>query len=329
MLGAQGFLFGSIAQKPLGYSTYGLLEAKTPRSGQKKLLIGRGGGFQQESQQRYSPVSFWLTTVHVALTDEAQQYGNIDELTTLARLPAIRQRQNNFGVSCFLGHWVSGDVVSRFTIGPPGSMADRWTSYLRGHAVEVLGGKVVDYLQRTSEDLQPVYKAALAVLFLATRREVMIPIASTLKEAAGTANIHRWSLILPSSARVCLLTYQIVVGVRYSELVKYRDGVYHFGRFFPEGSAPRGGFFPILWDAPKSDTYAVQDIGLVVEHVRACFGFTAIPEDSLAVLHNKNRLVHAFGRSGWVHDTRGEVVSRSITSCAGMTAKVTIIALWA
>ena len=65
------------------------------------------------------------------------------------------------------------------------------------------------------------------------------------------------------------------VSVRDSELVKYRDGVYHFGRFFPEGSAPRGGFIPILWDAPKSDTYAVQDIGLVVEHVRACFGFTA------------------------------------------------------
>ena len=39
----------------------------------------------------------------------------------------------------------------------------------------------------------------------------------------------------------------------------------------------------------------------------------------------KNRLVHAFGGSGWVHDRMGEVVSRSVTSCAGMTAKVTII----
>ena len=56
--------------------------------GQKNLLIGCGGGYQQESQQRYSPVAYWLTTVHVALMDEAQQYGNIDELTTLARLPA-------------------------------------------------------------------------------------------------------------------------------------------------------------------------------------------------------------------------------------------------
>ncbi len=41
--------------------------------------------------------------------------------------------------------------------------------------------------------------------------------------------------------------------------------------------------------------------------------------DNLAVLHNKNRLVHAFSRSGWIQDTLGEVLSRSVTSCAGMT----------
>ena len=55
---------------------------------QKKLLIGCGRGFQQESQQRYSPVRAWISTVHLALLDEAQQYGNIDELMTLARSPA-------------------------------------------------------------------------------------------------------------------------------------------------------------------------------------------------------------------------------------------------
>ena len=91
-------------------------------------------------------------------------------------------------------------------------------------------------------------------------------------------------------------------------------------------SLPRGGFLPILWDVPKSDTYAVQDIGMVVDHLRGIFTFTNNPEETLAVLHNKNRLVHAFCRSGWIQDTEGEVLSRSVTSCAGMTAKVTIIA---
>ena len=103
---------------------------------------------------------------------------------------------------------------------------------------------------------------------------------------------------MPSSARVSLLTYQTVIGVRYLELVKYWAG----------------------------DTYAVQDIGMVVDHLREIYTFTNNPEETLAVLHNKNRLVHALCRSGWILDTEGEVLSRSVTSCAGMTAKVTIIA---
>ena len=63
-----------------------------------------------------------------------------------------------------------------------------------------------------------------------------------------------------------------------------------------------------------------------MDHLHGHYKFTTSPEDNLAVLHNKNRLVHAFSRSGWIQDTLGEVLSRSVTSCAGMTAKVTIIA---
>ena len=117
-----------------------------------------------------------------------------------------------------------------------------------------------------------------------------------------------------------------MIGVRYHELVKLSAGEYIFGRFLADFSAKRGGFLPILWDAPKPDTYAVQDIGMVVDHLHGLFTFTSNPEDTLAVLHNKNRLVHVFSRSGWIQDTSGEVLSRSVTSCAGMTAKVTIIA---
>ena len=65
---------------------------------------------------------------------------------------------------------------------------------------------------------------------------------------------------------------------------------------------------------------------MVVDHLRGLYRFTNDPEETLAVLHNKNRLVHAFYRSGWIQDTEGMVLSRSVTSCAGMTAKVTIIA---
>ena len=44
---------------------------------QKRMLIGCGGGFQQECSQSYSPVSRWIIEVALTLTDESQQFGNI------------------------------------------------------------------------------------------------------------------------------------------------------------------------------------------------------------------------------------------------------------
>ena len=54
---------------------------------QKKLLIGCGGGFQQECSQSYSLVARWITEVALTLTDESQQYGNIEETSVIARTP--------------------------------------------------------------------------------------------------------------------------------------------------------------------------------------------------------------------------------------------------
>ena len=41
---------------------------------QKKLLIGCGGGFQQECSQSYSPVARWITEVALTLTDAAEAF---------------------------------------------------------------------------------------------------------------------------------------------------------------------------------------------------------------------------------------------------------------
>ena len=46
-------------------------------------------------------------------------------------------------------------------------------------------------------------------------QESGLTVASTIGEAAGLQGRHQWGLILPSSARVSLLTYQTVVAVRY------------------------------------------------------------------------------------------------------------------
>ena len=55
---------------------------------QKSLLIGCGGGFQQECSQQFSPVADWMGSIDLFLEDEGQQYGNMEEAATVARTPA-------------------------------------------------------------------------------------------------------------------------------------------------------------------------------------------------------------------------------------------------
>eukprot|EP00434_Breviolum_minutum_P045717 symbB.v1.2.041045.t1/scaffold7773.1/size9362/1 len=53
----------------------------------KQVIIGCGGGFHQECTQPYSPAARWMSEVDVALNDEGQQYGNLDEASAIARVP--------------------------------------------------------------------------------------------------------------------------------------------------------------------------------------------------------------------------------------------------
>ena len=46
----------------------------------------------------------------------------------------------------------------------------------------------------------------------------------------------------------------------------------------------------------------------------------------LAVLHNRNKMVNAFASTEWVAGSDGAVLSRSVTSCAGMTAYFVLLA---
>ena len=53
----------------------------------KQVIIGCGGGFHQECSQPYNPVAKWMGEVDIALNDEGQQYGNLDESSAIARVP--------------------------------------------------------------------------------------------------------------------------------------------------------------------------------------------------------------------------------------------------
>ena len=47
---------------------------------------------------------------------------------------------------------------------------------------------------------------------------------------------------------------------------------------------------------------------------------------NLAVLHNRNKMVNAFAATEWVAGSDGAVLSQSVTSCAGMTAFLGLLA---
>ena len=58
-----------------------------------------------------------------------------------------------------------------------------------------------------------VPRAALAIMWLSQRQNDVDPMLSvTLEEAAGLSGRQKWSLILPSSARVSEVTYETVIG---------------------------------------------------------------------------------------------------------------------
>ena len=80
-------------------------------------------------------------------------------------------------------------------------------------------------------------------------------------------------LILPSSARVSLLTYQTVLGVRYPELVKATADGWKYGRYVSTEATLQGGFLPVFWGVPKSNIHAVSDLGALVEWLQANIAF--------------------------------------------------------
>ena len=151
-------------------------------------------------------------------------------------------------------------------------------------------------------------------------------LATSFAEAAGVAGRQKWGLVLSSSARVSQVTYQTVVGVRYPELVTFNGTSWNFGKFVPHERPQRGGFLPIFWDVPRANTHAVEDIGPVVDWLIERCEFRADAKSNLAVLHNRNDMTNLFRASNWVSSSQDTIVSRGVTTCAGMTAHTVILA---
>ena len=331
----------------------------------KQVIIGCGGGFHQECTQPYSPVARWMSDVDVALNDEGQQFGNLDEASAIARVPrkglvvwcgdhkqtpgglrksdearAFRRKLMRRPIALrgdtkFIPPHMLGAIVHPYVQDVPGHQMEGLKQLLHESTRQPLGlsnGSVAVFQELCKETIggcwdagiTPCCCAAIVVLWLALAPEKFPLQADTFSCAAGTAGKQKWSLILPSSARVSELTYVTIIGARYPELDTVQNDIIQFGNYLQAEQCTRGGFLPIFWDAPYSYINASIDIGEVVDWITD--KFVVANKGDLAVLHNRNKMVNAFANTEWVSGSGGAIISRSVTSCAGMTACLVLLA---
>ena len=119
-------------------------------------------------------------------------------------------------------------------------------------------------------------------------------LATTLQSAAGVAGSQRWALILPSSARVSLVTYTAaaVIAVRYPELDNVQNDLVCFGNYLLGEQATSGGFLPLFWDAPSAYMHAATDIGSAVDWLQSQVVLSSDENGCLAVLQSKQNGRH-------------------------------------
>ena len=330
---------------------------------QKSLLIGCGGGFQQECSQQFSPVADWMGSIDLFLEDEGQQYGNMEEAATVARTPATclevwsgDHRQTPGGLKksqeakafrkkltkrplalhCqtqYIQAHDFGNIVMRYLDCPKESFAWKLRQLLTdgSAAIDPAVGQfwhelIGDSPPRLSTEIQ---RAAYAILWMGLRGEregLPSMLATSFAEAAGVSGRQKWGLVLSSSARVSQVTYQTVVGVRYPELVTFNGTQWKFGKYVTQERPLRGGFLPIFWDVPRANIHAFEDIGAVVDWLTERCEFQADAKSNLAVLHNRNDMTNLFRASNWVSSSHDSIVSRGVTTCAGMTAHTVLLA---
>ena len=142
----------------------------------------------------------------------------------------------------------------------------------------------------------------------------------------GLRGKQNWALILSSSARVSEVTYETVVAVRYPELNADTPTRVTFGNYLADRQARIGGYLPVFWRSPHSVIHATGDIGQMIGWISQQLELETGENGCLAVLHNRNDMSGALNSSVWVANSKGKVISRGVTSCAGMTAQHVLLA---
>ena len=108
------------------------------------------------------------------------------------------------------------------------------------------------------------------------------------------------------------LTYVSIVGTRY-QLDTIQNDIIQRGNYLHGEQSTRGGFLPIF-------------LGCNMPVLTLERWWTGSVNKNLAAPHNRNKMVNAFAATEWVAGSDGAVLSRSVTSCAGMTAYLVLLA---
>ena len=220
-------------------------------------------GRSARDQPKQPPAKKRMREVDMALNDEGQQYGNLDESSAIARVPrkglvvwcgdhkqtpgrlrksdearAFRRKLMGRpkalrGDTKFIPPHMLGAIVLPYVPGPQVAGLRQLLQESTRQPLE-LSTMSVTVLQELCQEtigrcwdavVTPCCCAALAVLWLALAPEKFPLQADTFGSAAGTAGKQKWSLILPSSARVSELTYVTIVGTRYPELDTFQNDI--------------------------------------------------------------------------------------------------------
>ena len=207
----------------------------------------------------------------------------------------------------------------------PHGLADVVARYLEGHPVfckqrpsHVQGDQIWADLvgQGEVKVSTQVQKAAVVILWLAMPgNEVANARSTTFAEAAGLDGKQKWGGSFPVVPRRSLEFATLrwcFPALQDTPLVD----LFHLMRIYVAASCLSFGMYPgltcmLLW---------------MVDWLQLQFKFFRDAKSSLAVLHDQNDMVTHFKASSWVSEAQGAVVSRGVTTCAGMTAHTVIVA---
>ena len=292
----------------------------------KRVLVGCGGGFHQECQQPYSPVASWMEDTDVALNDEGEQYGNLDEASAIARAPR----------KCLV-IWC-GDHKQT-----PGGL---WkTDEAKAFRRKLLRRPIA--LRGDTEHFQPNMLGKVVLRYLGGMDEPLInSIQVILRATMGGRSVASAEGIAtlqslcqevgcPYHDELCSTTCCVALIVLWMGL--------HQEKFPLLDIAIRGrsGWIPkvVLWQLSVRRTSHKWGLPsallgcscshrhwLRVDWLQSQVVLSSDENGCLAVLHNRNKMVSAFGNSEWVTQSEGAVQSKSVTSCAGMTAHFILLA---